>query len=71
LFKWTDELTSYDIIRKIVDSSNLIEKERLSYDIASIVDKKFDELNSKILRLKSRNEILEKEYRKVKNQQGE
>ena len=64
-------MTSYDIIRKIVDSSNLIEKERLSYDIASIVDKKFDELNSKILRLKSRNEILEKEYRKVKNQQGE
>jgi len=49
----------------------MIEKERLSYDIASIVDRKFDELNSKILRLKSRNDILEKEYKKVKNYQGE
>lgn len=70
-FKWSDELTSYDVIRKIIDSSNLLEREKLSFDIASVVDKKFDELQSKILRLKSRNEIIEKEYRKVKNQQGE
>ncbi|CDW80248.1 UNKNOWN [Stylonychia lemnae] len=70
-FKWTDELTSYDVIRKIIDQSNLLERERLSYDIASVVDKKFDELQSKILRLKSRNEIIEKEYKKQKNQQGE
>lgn len=53
---------------KIIERHSLnLPKEKLGYEIAKVVDKKFDELRSSMIRFKSRAEILERELKKFKN----
>eukprot|EP00347_Sterkiella_histriomuscorum_P001031 403373603 len=66
-----DTVTSYDVVKKILDKHSNLEKDRLAYEISKVVDSKQDQLNQKIQRLKSRNEILEKEYKKLKSVNGD